>query len=110
MNNHKKTLPKHKLRVTDEVAKLVRKMHPDLKKKVKASLKAILSDPNSGKILKDELAGLRTFRVSRFRIIYQCSQDKEVEIVAIGPRESIYEVSFRIINKLKKSGRCNGSK
>lgn len=89
----------YKLRVPDDVAKLVYKIHPHLKKKITASLKVILSDPNSGKVLKDELAGLRSFQVSRFRIIYRVSQKKEIGIVAIGPRENIYEETFWILNK-----------
>jgi mRNA interferase RelE/StbE len=95
--------PMQKLRVPDEIVELIRKMHPQLKKKIKASLQAILSDPNSGKVLKDELAGLRSFRVSQFRIIYRISQKKDIEIIAIGPRERIYEETFRILNKMEKS-------
>lgn len=74
-------------------------MHPDLKKKIKASLQLIISDPDSGKALKDELAGLRSFRVRTFRIIYRISSSKQIEIVAIGPRERIYEETFRILKK-----------
>lgn len=73
-------------------------MHPHLKKKVKSSLQIILSDPEAGKALKDELAGLRSFSVSRFRIIYRTTK-KEIEIIAIGPRENIYEETFRILSK-----------
>ena len=86
-----------KLQVPEIVAKLIRNLHPHLKKKVKASLQAIVSDPCSGKPLRDELAGLRSFRVSRFRIIYRISDKKLIEIVAIGPRESIYEETFRLL-------------
>lgn len=88
-----------KLRVTDDVAKLLRSLHPDLKKKVRASLKTIVSEPESGKELKDELEGLKSFRVSRFRILYRISSDKRVEVVAIGPRERIYEETYRIVSK-----------
>ena len=91
----------HKLLVPDDVADLIRTMHPHLKKKVKASFKIILSDPLSGKSLKDELAGLRSFRVSKFRIIYRVSKRKIIEVVAIGPRERIYEETYRLINKSK---------
>ncbi|MDL2123748.1 MAG: type II toxin-antitoxin system RelE/ParE family toxin [Deltaproteobacteria bacterium] len=90
----------HKLRVPDDIVQLVRGMHPRLKKKVKASLQAILSEPHSGKALRDELVGLRSFRVSRFRIVYKISSNKKkIEIVAIGPRDRIYEETFRIIKK-----------
>ncbi|MFQ5900503.1 MAG: type II toxin-antitoxin system RelE/ParE family toxin [Thermodesulfobacteriota bacterium] len=103
LNNPGMKQTTYNLRVPDEVAELVRKMHPHLKKKIKASLKAILSDPNSGKALKDELAGLRSFRVSRFRIVYRISQKREIEVVAIGPRKRIYEETFWILNKMEKS-------
>lgn len=91
--------PVHKLRAPDDLAELIRKMHPHLKKKIKSSLQIILSDPSSGKALKDELAGLRSFHVSRFRIIYRVLPKKDIEIIAIGPRERIYESAFWILNK-----------
>jgi mRNA interferase RelE/StbE len=90
--------PVYRLRIPDNVAKLVRGIHPHLKRKIKASFRLILSNPNERKALKDELAGLRSFRVSRFRIIYRV-QKNVVEIVAIGPRERIYEETFLILKK-----------
>jgi len=89
----------HKLVVPKDVQELIRTMHPSLKKKVKASLKIILSEPYSGKALMDELSGLRSFRVSSFRIIYGIKETEQIELVAIGPRERIYEETFRIIEK-----------
>lgn len=91
-----------KLRIPDETVTLIRNLHPQIKKKVRASLKAILSEPYSGKALKDELAGLRTFRVSRFRIVYRVVKKKDIEIIAIGPRERIYEETFRIMQTIFK--------
>ena len=90
-----------KLRVHDETAELIRSLHPHLKKKVKASLKTIQSNPDAGKSLKDELAGLRSYRVSKFRIIYRVSKKILIEIVAVGPRSRIYEETFRLLNKEK---------
>lgn len=58
----------------------------------------ILSDPDSGKALQDELAGLRSFQVDKLRIIYRLS-DNEVQIVAIGSRKRIYEETYRLIRK-----------
>jgi mRNA interferase RelE/StbE len=89
-----------KLKVPDCVATLIRNLHPHLKEKVKTSLQTIVSDPYSGKPLRDELAGLRSFRVGRFRIIYRISGKKLIEIVAIGPRECIYEETFRLLKKM----------
>lgn len=89
----------YKLRIPDDVAELIRNMHPHLKRKIRASLQVILADTNSGKSLKDELKGLRSFCVSRFRNIYRISSEKQIEIVAIGPRERIYGETFRLLSK-----------
>ena len=88
-----------KLVVPKDAKELIRTMHPSLKKKVKASLKIILFEPFSGKALMDELSGLRSFRVSSFRIIYRMKEPEQIELVAIGPRERIYEETFRMIRK-----------
>ena len=89
----------YKLRIPDKVAELIRGMHPEIKKKIKASLKAILIDPHVGKALKNELAGLRSFRASKFRIVYRIAKDNVIEMVAVGPRKSIYEETFRLLSK-----------
>ena len=94
--------PFYKLRVTDDSVELIRSLHPHLKKKVRASLKSIQTNPDAGKALKNELTGLRSFRVSKFRIIYRISKSKHIEIVAIGPRNIIYEETFRIISREKR--------
>ena len=90
--------PLHRLRVPDEIADLVRGMHPALKRKTRASLKTILADPSSGKTLKDELAGLRSFKVGTFRVICRVMRNV-VEIVAIGPRGRIYEETYRLLKR-----------
>ena len=97
----------YKLVAPRDLRELVRTMHPSLKKKIKASLKIILSEPYSGKALMDELSGLRSFRISSFRIIYRIKEPEQIELVAIGPRERIYEETFRMIQKKAESGsRC----
>ncbi len=89
----------YKLRVPDEIVSLIRGMHPLLKKRVKAALEEICNDPYCGKALKEELAGLRSFRIKRFRTIYKVSSKREIIIFALGPRKYIYEETFRIIKK-----------
>ena len=91
-------MPK-KLRVPDEIVSLIRGMHPHLKKRVQAALNEISHDPYCGKVLKEELAKLRSYRIKRFRIIYKVSTKKQISIIALGPRKYIYEETFRIIRK-----------
>jgi mRNA interferase RelE/StbE len=90
-----------KLRVPKNIGILIQGMHPGLRKKIKGSLQAILSEPHSGTPSKNELNGLRSFRVSQFRIIYKTSGKRTIDIVAIGPREEIYKETYRIIAKGK---------
>ena len=86
------------LRVPEDVAALIRGLHPDLKKKVRAALAAIVADPSAGKALKAELAGLRSYRVGRFRVVYRW-EAQEVQLVAFGPRSAIYEETWRRVSK-----------
>jgi mRNA interferase RelE/StbE len=86
----------YKLRVTDDVANFIRGIHPKLKRKIKAALKIIISTHEAGKALGDDLVGLRSFCVSRFRIIYRVS-GRIIDLVAVGPRERIYEETYRLI-------------
>jgi mRNA interferase RelE/StbE len=88
-----------KLRIPDEIAALIRSLHHDFKRKIKSALQMILVDPLSGKALKDELQGLRSFRVGKFRIIYRISSAAIIDIVAVGPRKIIYEETLRLKNK-----------
>ena len=88
-----------KLRVPDEIVALIRGCHPQLKKKIRAGLRHIVTEPESGKSLKDELEGLKSYRIRRFRIIYRISSKKIIDVVAVGPRKNIYEETYRIIRK-----------
>ncbi len=90
---------RRKLRVPDEVVALIRGCHPQLKRKIRGGLRHIITEPEAGKSLKDDLEGLKSYRVSRFRIIYRISSKQTIDIVAVGPRKTIYEETYRIIRK-----------
>jgi mRNA interferase RelE/StbE len=92
----------YKLRVPDHLTEFIRGLHPEIKRKIKGSFKNIATEPTSGKPLRDELEGLRSFRVSRFRIVYRVAEPSEVQVIAIGPRERIYEETYRLIRKESK--------
>jgi len=85
--------------VPDEIVALIRGCHPQLKRKIRAGLRHIVTEPDSGKSLKDELVGLRSYRISRFRIVCRISSKKIIDIVAVGPRKIIYEETYRIIKQ-----------
>ncbi|MFN8624575.1 MAG: type II toxin-antitoxin system RelE/ParE family toxin [Candidatus Binatia bacterium] len=87
-----------RLRVSDDVAALIRNLHPDLERKVRSALGDIADDPAIGKLLREELTGLRSCRVGRLRIVYRVA-GSVIEIVAIGPRRTIYQETWRRVRK-----------
>lgn len=87
-----------RLKVPDNVAASIRGLHPDLKRKVRSALRDIIDDPSIGKPLRDDLAGLRSCRVSRLRIVYRVA-GSAIEIVAVGPRRTIYQETWQRVRK-----------
>ena len=74
------------------VAEAVRSLHPDLKRSVKAAVRAIATDPGCGVPLLRELDGLWKYRVRRFRIVYAIDRKTRViRIMAVGHRRHVYE-------------------
>ena len=87
-----------RLKLSEETRSLIQHLHPELKRKVRAALEQILQDPDLGKALRDDLQGFRSLPVGRFRIIYR-ALPTVIEIVAIGPRNTIYEDTLRLIRR-----------
>lgn len=75
---------------------MLRGLHPELKRRVRAGLDRLVADPFAGKALRGDLVGLRSLLVGRIRVLYRetaCA----IDIVAVGPRERIYEETLRLI-------------
>jgi mRNA interferase RelE/StbE len=87
-------MPVRTLKILAEIRNLIRRMHPQLKRKVRAATADILEDADCGRALKEELEGYWSLPIGKTRIIYRPS-DGGVEIVAIGPRETICLDAFR---------------
>ena len=87
----------YRLRAPDQVARLLVGLHPQIKRKLRAGLDLLCVDAHAGKALQAELAGLRSLRVGRFRIVYRVATRRIIDIVTIGPRETIYEQSIRLV-------------
>lgn len=89
----------YKLKIPNHLIELIRGLHPHIKKKVRFSLEKVVNCPYTGKALKEELAGFYSYRIGNFRIIYRISEHKVIELVAIGPRRTIYEETLKIIRQ-----------
>ncbi len=94
-----------RLRVSGPVARLLRGLHPQLKQKVRSSLTRLETEPDAGKALQAELEGLGSLRAGRFRIIYRMAVRRIIEIVAVGPRDRIYEETLRLLSSKAGGGK-----
>ena len=84
---------------------LIRHLPPELKTKVKIALRSSSDDPYRAKELGDELAGLRSYRIGRSRVIYRILGSR-VQIVALGPRADIYERAAAELSKTLRKGKA----
>ena len=74
------------------VAEVIRSLHPDLKRSIKAAVRAIATDPECGVPLLRELDGLWKYRVRRYRIVYAIDRKARViRLMAVGHRRLVYE-------------------
>ena len=72
-----------------KTADVLRRLPPERKRKVRAALAELQRDPKLGEPLERELTGMRRVRVGQLRIVYRVST-AGIEVLAVGPRRSIY--------------------
>jgi mRNA interferase RelE/StbE len=92
----------YRVRIPASLDEVIKRLHPRLKRKIRAGLDAVRDDPSLGNELRDELDGLRSLRVSRFRIIYRVEERHMIELVTIGPRRTVYEEAIRLIRRERR--------
>ncbi len=62
-----------------------------LKERILKSLEKLKENPYAGKPLSYDLAGLRSLRVGKYRIIYKVDENnKIIWLVSIGHRKEVY--------------------
>ena len=82
----------YRARYTPEAAERIRKFHPQVKREIREGVRELLVTPLSGHALQFELAGLRSYRIRTYRIIYRIHDDEScLDIVFVGPRRNVYE-------------------
>jgi len=78
--------------IPPHVAEVIRHLPPDVKRSIKAAVRALSADPATGEPLQRELEGFLKYRVKRFRIVYAVDRPRKViRIVAIGHSRVVYE-------------------
>ena len=85
-------VPGWRVDVPPHVAQVIRHLPPEVKRGVKAALRALAADPSIGELLRRDLEGLWKFRVRRYRLVYEVDRPARVlRIFAVGHRRDIYE-------------------
>ncbi|MBI2162350.1 MAG: type II toxin-antitoxin system RelE/ParE family toxin [Candidatus Rokubacteria bacterium] len=85
-------MPVCRIEVPPHVAGVIRHLPPEVKRGVKAALRAVAEDPSIGEPLRRDLEGLWKFRVRRYRLVYAVDRrERVVRIFAVGHRRGIYE-------------------
>ena len=72
-------------------ARAIKRLDPQVRRRVKAAIEALVVDPMRGKPLQLGLAGLRSLRTGDYRIIYKAEAGKLlILIVAVGHQREVY--------------------
>ena len=80
------------LDIPPHVAEVLRHLPPDIKRPVRAALRAISVNPSVGSSLARDLKGLWRFRVRRFRIVYSVDRARRtIRVMAVAHRRHIYD-------------------
>ncbi len=83
----------YRVKLTATASEMFTRLHPDIKKQIRAILRKLYEAPYLGKALQGELVHLRSLKMKRYRAIYQVNNENQTIIVyAIGHRRDIYEI------------------
>jgi len=94
----------HRIFYTREAKKTIDRLDASLKKLIRSAVESLASEPEKGKPLSHELAGLRSLRTSDYRIIYRLrSGELIVLIIAVGHRREVYKRLSELLGRIAKS-------
>ena len=86
--------------IPPHVDEIIRHLPPEVKRGIKAAIRALSDDPAAGEPLQRELEGLRKYRVRRFRIVYALDRPRRIiRIVAVGHRRIVYEELAELVRR-----------
>ncbi len=95
-----------RLTFTPEAARLLSKLHPESKKLIQAGLTVLRQSPYLGDDLQQELSGFKSYKIKRYRILYDINEDEGViQVYYVGHRRDVYEQFRDLLNNLQKSSK-----
>ena len=95
-----------RLKFTPEAARLLAKLHPESKKHIKAGLNELRQSPYQGDYLQQELSGFKSYKIKRYRVLYDIKEEEEViQVYYVGHRRDVYEQFKDLLNNFQKSSK-----
>ena len=93
-----------RLKFTLEVARLLAILHPEAKKLIKASLEELRQNSYLGDDLQQELSGFKSYKIKRYRVLYDINEEEEViQVYYVGHRRDVYEQFRDLLNSFQES-------
>jgi len=95
-----------RLTFTPEAAKLLSRLHPESKKFIKEGLTELRQNPHLGDDLQQELSGFKSYKIKRYRVLYDINEEEGViQVYYVGHRRDVYEQFRDLLNNLHKSSK-----
>ena len=93
-----------RLTFTPEAAKLLSRLHPESKKLIKEGLTELRQNPHLGDDLQQELSSFKSYKIKRYRILYDINEEEEViQVYYVGHRRDVYEQFRDLLNNFQNS-------
>jgi mRNA interferase RelE/StbE len=99
-------MKKFGMKFTPETSRILSRFHPENKKLIKQALMELRENPYAGSDLQEELYGFKSFKLKRFRVLYNINEEENIILIFhIGHRKDVYEQLNRLLNQLKKTSK-----
>ena len=96
-------MKKFGIKFTAESSRILSRFHPENKKLIKQALDELRKNPYAGSDLQEELYGFKSFKLKRFRVLYNINEEENIiQVFHVGHRKDVYEQFNRLLNQLKK--------
>ena len=93
-------MKKYKITLSFTANKILKHLHPDIKKILRETLNDLSINPYSGKPLKEELEGYWSLPVLKYRVIYQIEKSSII-VIYIGLRKYVYAKFLELLKAIK---------
>jgi len=78
------------LRFTRRALRDIKKLSPEMRRRIEIALDALIDDPQAGDLLHGDWKGYRKLRAGDYRIIYRVTDHDTVEVQYVRHRRGAY--------------------